>query len=182
MKQPAIRLPRLKVPLLALVFAAAITSCSGPDGARPADQPLTTATRTAPATPTTEGTATMTSSPATNGAAISIDINGQPVRGVLDSNTTARALLDQLPLTLTFKDFGGQEKIADLPAPLSIEGMPAASDAPPLTIGYYAPDQALVLYYEYVGRYKGIVPIGRFEDLAAVRDQGDSFTATLSRR
>lgn len=38
---------------------------------------------------------------------------------------------------------------------------------------------ALVLYYEHVGHFNGIVPIGMFEDLAAVRDQEDGFTATL---
>ncbi|WP_306902473.1 cyclophilin-like fold protein [Arthrobacter pascens] len=88
-------------------------------------------------------------------------------------------MTDQLPLTLTFKDHGDQEKIAGLPTPLALEGMPAGSDAAPLTIGYYAPEQALVLYYKYVGRFNGIVPIGTFEDLAAIRDQAYGFTATL---
>ena len=48
-----------------------------------------------------------------------------------------------------------------------------------IAIGYYAPDRVLVLYYEHVGRFNGIVPIGTFEDLAAVRDQADGFTAQL---
>ncbi len=164
---------RLTVAALALSFAAAITGCSTSGGAPSADRSL-------PPTPaTTEDIATMTSPPASDSTPITIDITGQSVRGVLHNNTTARALIDQLPLTLTFRDHGGQEKIADLPAPLTLEGMPAGSDAEPLTIGYYAPEQALVLYYEYVGHFNGIVRIGTFEDLAAVRDQGGGFTATL---
>lgn len=164
---------RLTAAVLALAFAAATSACSSSGGTPSADSSLP------PSPVTTEDNATMTSSPAADSTPITIDIPGQSVRGVLHNNTTARALIDQLPLTLTFRDHGGQEKIADLPAPLSLEGMPAGNDAEPLTIGYYAPEQALVLYYEYVGHFNGIVRIGTFEDLAAVRDQADGFTATL---
>jgi hypothetical protein len=166
---------RLNAAATAVVFAAAVTACSNNGGAPAADPPLP------PSQSPTEGTAAVTSPPASDGTPITIDIAGRPIRGVLFDNTTGRALVDQLPLTLAFRDHGGQEKIADLPAPLSLEGMPAGSDAEPLTIGYYAPEQALVLYYEYVGRFNGIVPIGTFEDLTAVRDQPDGFTATLDR-
>jgi hypothetical protein len=102
-----------------------------------------------------------------------------PAEGTPVAEATAAALLDQLPLELSFTDYGGQEKIADLPAPLSIEGMPAGDDADPLTIGYCAPDQALVLYYEHVGYYNGIVRLGTFDDLTEIRDH-DDFTARLS--
>ncbi|WP_457963725.1 cyclophilin-like fold protein [Arthrobacter sp. D1-29] len=158
--------------ILVLAFAA-VTACGSSDGAPTADQPLPT-----PQT-STEDTATMQSSPMANGTPITINIDGRAVKGILHDNATARSLIGQLPLTLTFKDHGGQEKSARLPAPLSLEGMPAGSDADPLTIGYYAPDQVLVLYYEHVGRFNGIVRIGTFEDLVAVRDQPDGFTAKL---
>jgi hypothetical protein len=164
---------RLTAAVLAATFAAAITACSNSGGIPAAEPPLP------PSQSALEDNATMTSSPAAGSTPVTIEITGQSVKGVLHNNTTARALIDQLPLTLTFRDHGGQEKIADLPAPLSLEGMPAGSDAEPLTIGYYAPEQALVLYYEYVGHFNGIVRIGTFEDLAAVRDQGGGFTATL---
>ena len=165
---------RLNAAVMAVVFAA-VTACSSAGGGPAADPPLP------PSHSPMEGTAIVTSPAAEDGSPITIDIAGQRVHGVLHDSTTARALVGQLPLTLTFRDHGGQEKIADLPAPLSLEGMPAGSDAEPLTIGYYAPEQALVLNYEYVGRFNGIVPIGTFEDLAAVRDQPDGFTATLDR-
>jgi hypothetical protein len=50
----------------------------------------------------------------------------------------------------------------------------------PLTIGYYAPGQVLVLYYEHAGYFRGIVGIGTFDDLAAIRDCKSDFTATLA--
>ena len=177
MKTPAIHAQRgghqqVKAAVLALAFAAAVTGCGSPDGAPASDRLPSPQSKT-------EDTATMNSSPTAGGTPITISIGGRSVKGTLHDNATARALVDQLPLTLTFKDYGGQEKIAGLRAPLSLEGMPAGSDADPLTIGYYAPEQALVLYYKYVGRFNGIVPIGTFEDLAAVRDQADGFTAKL---
>ena len=101
--------------------------------------------------------------------------------GTLFDTTTARSLIDQLPLELTFTDHGGQDKVADLPAPLSFEGMPAGNDADPLTIGCCAPYRALVLYCERVGHCNGIVRLGEFDELAAVREHDDASTALLSR-
>jgi hypothetical protein len=114
------------------------------------------------------------------GTPISIRIDGRTVTGSLSGNATARTLIKQLPLTLSFSDYGGQEKLARLPEPLSLDGVPAGDDADPLTIGYYAPGQVLVLYYEHVGYFRGIVRIGTFDDLAAIRDRSGRFTATLS--
>lgn len=121
----------------------------------------------------------MTTSSASLGTPITIEIEGEAVTGTLVDNAAARQLMGQLPLTLSFTDFGGQEKIAKLPAPLSLESLPAGDDADPLTIGYYAPGQSLVLYYEHVGYFHGIVRIGTFQDLAALVRHGSDFTATL---
>lgn len=72
------------------------------------------------------------------GAPITLRIDGGTVTGALAGNATARSLVEQLPVTLSFSDYGGQEKLARLPVPLSIDGVPAGSDAVPLTIGYPA--------------------------------------------
>jgi hypothetical protein len=120
------------------------------------------------------------SAAATDVTPITIDIDGETVKGTLSGNATARSLISQLPLTLSFRDYGGQEKIAGLPEALSLDGVPAGDSAEPLTIGYYAPDQALVLYYESVEHSRGIVRIGSFADLEAVRDQTNGFTARLA--
>jgi hypothetical protein len=111
---------------------------------------------------------------------ITMRIGDETITGTLSGNATARSLIRQLPLKLSFTDYGGQEKLAELPAPLSLDGVPSGDDADPLTIGYYAPGQVLVLYYEHVGYFSGIVRIGTFDDLGAIRDRNGSFTATLS--
>jgi hypothetical protein len=111
---------------------------------------------------------------------ITIRIGDETITGTLSGNATARSLIRQLPLTLSFTDYAGQEKLAELPAPLPLDGVPSGDDADPLTIGYYAPGQVLVLYYEHVGHFSGIVRIGTFDDLGAIRDRNGSFTATLS--
>ena len=75
----------------------------------------------------------------------------------------ARGPADQLPLTLTFRDFNGVEKIADLPRPLTTAGVPAGADPDVNDIGYYAPSGNLVFYYGDVGYWDGIVRIGQFD-------------------
>ena len=110
---------------------------------------------------------------------ISITVNETTVRGVLQDSAATASLLAQLPLELSFEDFGGQEKIARLPAPLALDGMPTGGSAEAGTIGYYAPDQALVLYYDAVGYYNGIIPLGTFDDVASVRD-APAFTGTVT--
>lgn len=113
------------------------------------------------------------------GTPIIVRMDTGTVTGNLSGNATARSLIDQLPLRLSFSDYGGQEKLAELPRPLSIDGVPAGDDADPLTIGYYAPGQVLVLYYEHVGYFRGIVRLGMFDDLAAIRDRSGRFIATV---
>ena len=111
---------------------------------------------------------------------ITLTVDGTTVvTGVLQNNAAAASLLAQLPLELSFEDFGAQEKIADLPDPLALDGLPPGGSAEPGTIGYYAPDQALVLYYDAVGYYTGIIPIGTFNDVASVRD-APAFVGTIT--
>ncbi|MDN4644775.1 cyclophilin-like fold protein [Arthrobacter sp. PsM3] len=108
-----------------------------------------------------------------------MELDGREIAGELDNSPTSASLLAQLPLMLSFRDHGGQEKISELPAPLDLDGAPKGSDAAPPTIGYYAPERSLVLYYHQVGRFAGIVPIGTYQNSDAVRNQIDGFTVTI---
>ena len=162
---------RLKIPPLSpiIVLALCLAGCS------------TLSNDLASPTPSTSPPETTSAAAVSSQLApITIQIDGETVTGTLSGNTAARSLFEQLPLTLSFDDYGGKEKIAELPEPLSLDGVPAGDDADPLTIGYYAPDQALVLYYEHVGYFPGIVRIGSFDDLATIRDHTGGFTATLA--
>ena len=53
---------------------------------------------------------------------IRITVNDQIFTAQLADNPTAHDLIDQLPLTLRFRDFNHVEKIAKLPRPLTMDG------------------------------------------------------------
>ena len=171
------------------VFAAAavagvlgIAGCaSSPERDEPDSAP-TSATPHASVTatvPTNSASAEVPEVPLSATTSISITVNGLIVTGFLQNNAATASLLSQLPLELSFADYGGREKIAGIPLPLSLDGMPSGGSAEPGTIAYYAPDQAIVLYYEPVGYYDGIIAIGTIDDVATVRDS-PAFLGTIT--
>ena len=89
----------------------------------------------------------------------------------------------RLPLTLTIRDFNGVEKIADLPQPLTMEGVPAGDDPDINDIGYYAPSNNLVFYYGEVGYFNGIVRIGEVsgQNIELIERQRDGTRITINR-
>lgn len=160
-----------KFRLLMLPFGLLIAACSNLDPAVPAGDP----TPSRPATAADQPTAATTN--------IRILIAGRAVSAQLADTPTARALADQLPLTLSFRDLNGVEKIAKLPQALTTDGASDGADPDIADIGYYAPAGDLVLYYGDVGYWNGIVQIGRFDDgqLALVEGQPDGFQVTIER-
>jgi|tagenome__1003787_1003787.scaffolds.fasta_scaffold19984387_1 hypothetical protein len=92
---------------------------------------------------------------------IRIGVADQVLTAELNDTATARDLVGLLPLTLPIRDFKRQEKIAELPRALSMDGVPDGADAQADDIGYYAPSHDLVFYYRDVDCFPGIVRIGR---------------------
>jgi hypothetical protein len=70
---------------------------------------------------------------------IRITVADQTITTELADNPTAQDLASQLPLTLSFNDFNHVEKIAELPRPLTMYGVPPGDDPDINDIGYYAP-------------------------------------------
>ena len=167
--RPAVVAPAMV--LIATAIAIAMAGCSYNFGGSADTRPPSPGSPAGD--PAAASTATSTTTP------IVIELQGQRIAGELDGSATSTSLLAQLPLTLAFRDDGGQEKLSHLPAPLDLDGAPAGSDAAPLTIGYYVPDQSLVLYYRDVGFFHGIVPLGTYEHTDAIKNQPDGFTATI---
>ncbi|MWV58654.1 cyclophilin-like fold protein [Rathayibacter sp. VKM Ac-2754] len=158
----------LLAPLGVLVLT--VSGCSAPgDGAA---EPVTSAS-TALAAPEPSDSAPTAAAPSAGPTALILRFGDLEIEATLDDSVAARSLLAQLPVTLDFRDYGGQEKIATLPAPLDLGTAPDRAAAPAGTLGYYAPDQGLVLYYDSVGAYPGIVPLGSFDAVEALQDASD---------
>jgi hypothetical protein len=108
---------------------------------------------------------------------------GGEFTGQLYANPVADDLAAQLPLDVSFSDYNGVEKVADLPRPLRVEGVPPTAEPAPGEISYYAPATGIVLYYGHVGRWPGIVRIGRFDfGLDALRDLSDGTVVRIDRQ
>src|SRR5215203_3020427 len=122
----------------------------------------------------------LTSQKVTSETPIRVIIGNTFLTGRLWDNAPARDLIALLPLTLSFRDFNGVEKIGQLPRKLSMDGVPAGDDPFPRDIGYYNPSGNLVFYYDDVGYFNGIVRIGQFDDsVDAIARQTGDFTARI---
>ena len=75
------------------------------------------------------------------------------------------------------------EKVAKLPRPLTMDGVPPGADPEINDLGYYAPSGDLVFYYGDVGYFNGIVRIGRLsgQDMDLIERQPDGREITIER-
>ena len=121
-----------------------------------------------------------TSTPESTGARVNVRIGDKTYTATMFNNPTANDLVSQLPLTLAFRDYAGQEKVSPAPRALTMQGVPRGDDPEINDFGYYAPSNSLVLYYSNVGYWDGIVRLGRFDSsIEAIRTLPDGFTVTI---
>ena len=139
------------------------------------------AERSEPDPPANTPGGSTTTTPRSAGATPFRVVIGETVlTGRLFDNATADDLTSLLPLTLTFRDLNGKEKMSPLPRKLSVNGMPAGDDPQVGDLGYWAPDGNLVLYYGDVGYWTGIMRIGEIDgDMEAVARQSGAVNATI---
>lgn len=81
----------------------------------------------------------------------------------LADNPTSRDFVSKLPLTLTFEDFAGKEKISYLPERLTTDG---SSGSAPSTgdVIYYKPWGNVAFFYtDGSGHDDNVIPIGTVE-------------------
>ncbi|MGY5343570.1 cyclophilin-like fold protein [Paenibacillus glucanolyticus] len=94
---------------------------------------------------------------------IKLTIKDEEVIVNMYNNPTSKDFLSLLPLTLTFEDYAGTEKISYPSNKLSTEEAPSGSDP---TIGdftYYAPWGNLAIFYNDFGYSNGLIKIGKIE-------------------
>jgi hypothetical protein len=119
----------------------------------------------------------MPSSPSSGNATgetrVRIVIGDQTLYATLRDNPPARSLLAQLPLTLEFSEYGGQEATAKPPRPLTMTGMPAGDSPVAGDLGYYAPDGVITMHYADIGYWNGSARLGRIDgDLSVIKGPG----------
>ena len=121
-----------------------------------------------------------TSTPESTRARVNVRIGDKTYTATMFNNPTANDLVSQLPLTLAFRDYAGQEKVSPAPRALTMQGVPRGDDPETNDFGYYAPSKSLVLYYSNVGYWDGIVRLGRFDSsIEVIRTLPDGFTVTI---
>ena len=100
---------------------------------------------------------------------------GEQAVVVLDDHPAVRDLLSMLPMTVTFEDYNGIEKIGYLQRKLHTEGSPSNCDPSVGTFAYYAPWGNLSVFYQDFRHSEGLVPLGRIESgmNSLARMQGD---------
>lgn len=101
-------------------------------------------------------------------------------------NPTSRDFIKRLPLTLTFKDFGGFEKMSVLEEGLTTEGAPEGVTPSAGDFAYYAPWKDITIFYGDWGYSPGLIPLGKIhsgigelsDKLASMKED---FTVTIER-
>ena len=111
---------------------------------------------------------------------LQLSVEGGSLTLTLEDNSAARSLLSQLPLTLTFEDYNGTEKISYLPEELDLSDAPASCGPDVGTLAYYAPWGNLCIFYQDFRYSDGLVPLGKLEgDMALLTAMDGSFSAVL---
>lgn len=81
---------------------------------------------------------------------------------ILYDTPVSRDFISLLPLSMTFRDYAGEEKIADIPRKLKTSGGAVRNDIQG-DFAYYAPWGNLAVFYKGFGKASGLYILGRIE-------------------
>lgn len=100
----------------------------------------------------------------------------------LQDHATSQDLLASLPLTLTFEDYAGTEKISYLSNKLSTDGAPSGFDPSIGDLAYYAPWGNLALFYKDFGYSSSLIKLGAIDaGIDKLANMQGDFTVTIER-
>ncbi|WP_216366493.1 cyclophilin-like fold protein [Geobacillus sp. BMUD] len=111
--------------------------------------------------------------------------HGEVIVNMYD-NPTSRDLLSRLPLTLTFEDFSGFEKMSILEEGLSTEGAPEGVTPKAGDFAYYAPWKDITIFYDDWRYSPGLIRLGKVESdveelSSKLASMKDDFTVTIEK-
>ncbi len=94
----------------------------------------------------------------------------------LQNHDAARDLMNRLPLTLTFENFGSTERIAYLKSSLKLGNAPTSTDPVTGDFAYYIPWGNVCVFIKDFHHSPDLVPMGKFsaEATEAVKQSGDT--------
>ena len=111
---------------------------------------------------------------------IKLIFNNEEVTVSMHDNPTSRDFIKQLPITLTFEDYAGTEKISRLEKTLSTEDAPSGTDPSVGDFTYYSPWGNLAIFYRDFGYSKGLVKLGHIETgIEKLAKISGNFTVTI---
>ncbi|MDP4527372.1 MULTISPECIES: cyclophilin-like fold protein [Bacillus] len=111
---------------------------------------------------------------------IKLTFNQEEVIIRMYDNPTSRDFLERLPLTLTFEDYAGTEKISYPSNKLSTEEASSGIDPTVGDFTYYAPWGNLAIYYKDFGYSKGLIKLGKIESgVEKLQGINSDFTVTI---
>ncbi|GKX49855.1 cyclophilin-like fold protein [Budvicia aquatica] len=92
-----------------------------------------------------------------------INGNQSMISATLNNSQAAMDFLAMLPITLTLKDYGHNEKVAGLPQKLSTAGSPDGYTPSVKDIAYYAPWGNMAIYRQNFEYSRGLVQLGSID-------------------
>lgn len=134
---------------LLMMMSFVLTACGADRPQQSAAEPVNTAQAASPV--------------ADNLQRVSVKVNGQEATLVLLDKPASRALLERLPVTVTFEDFNNVEKIGYLPEALKLAEGPEGHAPAVGDFCIYGPWGNLSVFYKEYRFSKDLYYLGRIE-------------------
>ncbi|WP_410511195.1 cyclophilin-like fold protein [Paenibacillus sp. BR2-3] len=111
---------------------------------------------------------------------IKMTVNGEEITATMYDNPTSRDFLSMLPLTLTFEDYNGTEKISYLPRNLTTEDAPEGFDPSVGELTLFVPWGNLAIFYSDFGYSRGLISLGRIDSgIETLANMNSEFIVTV---
>lgn len=126
------------------------------------------------------GQSESSASAGTEGVRLRVTVGEEQAIVQLYDHAAAKALVEQLPLTLTLEDFNRTEKIATLPKRLEAGDAPTSCTPVRGTFAYYIPWGNICFFYRAFRASENLIPLGMVEgDAIRLFEQSKPFSITL---
>jgi hypothetical protein len=113
---------------------------------------------------------------------VKLTFNNEEVFVRMYDNPTSRDFLERLPLTLTFEEYGGFEKMSILEEDLTTENAPSGRVPSTGDFAYYAPWTNVTIFYEDWQYSEGLIKLGKIESgVEKFQDINSDFTVTIEK-